>query len=128
MKKFGYWCAIVIASLLISLNPLQAARLVPGTVPDTQPLQPIPDAGAQPNYSGNFNSTTEVAPEIQNNNQEDDSAAENSNTDSNNPETASAGNSMVSTNTQIWLWLNSIIIAGILAFLWYRYRIRKAKK
>lgn len=42
----------------LSVNTVSAARLVPGSLPSTTPLLPLP-AGVQPNLKGNVNSSLE---------------------------------------------------------------------
>ena len=127
MKKFAYWLTIVICALFISLNPLQAARLVPGTLPDNQPLQPIPSSDVTPNYSGNINSNSEVAPQTNyNNSQSNQPTTDELPSNQNGPQSLSTAG--VSASTQIWLWIFSLIIAIAIAYSWYRYRSRQLKK
>lgn len=55
MKKITFSLAFIIACLLVfaTPGPVRAARLVPGSVPQNRPLQPLP-ADTQPNVSKNI--------------------------------------------------------------------------
>ncbi len=62
MTKHMYYLGLLFAVWVFFSQPVLAVRLVPGSVPTTTPLQPIP-AGSVPNYSGNVNFQALPAPE-----------------------------------------------------------------
>ncbi len=66
--KFKKISTILIISLFfigfIGVGRVQSARLVPGNLPTTTPLQPMP-INTYPNYSGNINSKQEESPEAE---------------------------------------------------------------
>ena len=59
MKKI-----IILTIFLLSTHTAFAARLVPGNLPTTTPLQPMP-INTYPNYSGNINTKEDVAPKAE---------------------------------------------------------------
>lgn len=48
--------------ILVTAKPVLAARLVPGTVPEVRPLQPLPQEGVAPNLKENIQSEHALSP------------------------------------------------------------------
>jgi hypothetical protein len=70
MTKHMYYLGLLLAVWVFVSQPVLAVRLVPGSVPTSTPLQPLPDA-VVPNYQGNVNfqaspPTSEVDKPIEN--------------------------------------------------------------
>lgn len=62
MKKYTFLFLLILISASSLTSPAQAARAVPGSAPNTAPLQPIPQTDLAPNLQNNIQSQTQTEP------------------------------------------------------------------